>query len=434
MANLENNLKLGGSFLIATLATWGLKQRILGIGEFLGFLSWFGAMSLTPKVINTMVKLKTSANLDQMYATTYGERKNLYTDPNYLPLQIIPDDEMARVADRLKIPEGPDRRRKTEEKLRQISVQSRTWWMLVAGPATPVLSGLICDLLQEPLTRRVTSLRLALGMRSAQRNHDQTSAKLAKRVEKNIERVVGELPDSMLTAWWKDFGRGMLHSSGISKAFSTREAIDGTPESQLQKMAEFFEKLQRDPNRLNTMERYLDWRTEQLKKLEQRALEALEPFEKRLPAEVLQQQYRFIQRRISNALNTMGHYSTLIASLRWGGQSSQELRILLEKPLLSEVQRLHDNGYSTEAQRLAGNPESYRQIIKRLNKRQFKDAYEEMGVSVDLHLRDALKANSLRRLWRKRMPLGLGGGLLAASALYTALFVGRDFKPKGESL
>jgi hypothetical protein len=433
MANLENNLKLGSSFLIATLATWGLKQRILGVGEFLGFASWFGAMALTPKVINTMVKLKTNANLSQMYASTYGERKNLYTDPNYLPLQLIPDEEIMRVADRLKIPEGPDRRRKTEEKLRQISVQSRTWWMLVAGPATPVLSGLICDLLQDPLTRRINNLRFALGMRQAQRKGSQPSAKLAQRVEKNIDRVVGDLPDSMLTAWWKDFGRGMLHSTGLRKVFSLREATDGTPEFQLQKMVEFFEKNQRDPNRLDTIDRYLDWRTEQLKKLEQRSLEALEPFEKRLPAENAQQLHRFIRRRISNALNTIAHYRTLIGALRAGGQSAEDIRILMEKPVLSEVQRLYDNGYSAEAQRLAGSPENYRQIIRRLNKRQYKDAYVEMGISIDLHLREALKASSLRSLWRKRMPVGLGGGLLLASALYTALFVGRDFKPKEET-
>jgi hypothetical protein len=427
MSNLEQSLKMGGSFLIATLATWGLKQRIMGVGEFLGFLSWFGAMAFTPKAINTMVHLKTGADLNQMYATTYGERKNLYTDPNYLPLHIVPDEEMERVADRLKIPSGPNRRKNTEEKLRQISIQSRTWWMLMAGPATPVLSGIACDLLQGPLTRRINEWRFQRGMKLAKGYQDGPSAKLAKQVEKNIDRVAGESPDSMLTEWWKNFGRGILHQTGLRKAFSLKEAVDGTPEFQLQKMVKHFDKWQRDPVRLESAERYLTWQNEQLGQLEQRALDALEPFEKSLSSQDWQQQYRFIQRRFANARNTISHYGVLFDALRAGKQSPQEIRILMEKPLLNEVQRLIDTGHYTEANRLAGNPETYRKISQQLGKRQFGQAYSEMGASLDMHLRSALKMVNLRSLWRKRIPLGLGVGMLAATVVYTSLFVGRDF-------
>lgn len=431
ISSLETNLKLGSSFLIASLATWGLRQRILGVGEFLGFLSWFGAMAFTPKIINMFTQLKTGANLNRMYTSTYGERKNLFSDPNYLPLHLVPDSEMESVANRLKIPSGPDRRRKTEEKLRQISVQSRTLWMLVAGPATPVLSGLICDLLQEPITRGITALRFKRGIRLAQKGMEQSSAKLAQRVEKNVDRVIGKRPDSMLAAWWKDFGSGLLQRTGLRDAFHLKEAVDGSPELQLKKMVEHFTKLQGEPERLDTVERYLNWQSDQLKRLETMAFRAFDPFEKRLPTETAENQYRFIRQRINNARNTIAHYRVLVDALRAGGQSPEEIHILVEKPLLSDVQRLMEDGYYTEAQRLAGSPDNYNKISKHIGRRQFMHAYTEMGASIDSHMREALRAEGLRSLWRRRMPIGLGGGLLMATAVYTALFVGRDFKTKG---
>jgi hypothetical protein len=161
LVTLNDNVKMTGSLLIATLATLGLKQKVFGIREYLGFLSWFGAMAATPRIINNMVLWKTGVNLNQVYDSTYGQKQNLFKDPHYLPLHILPDAVINRTADKLGIPPGPHRRQLTEEKMRQISVQTHTWWMLVAGPATPVVSGLICDLLENPALRGVNQIKKA---------------------------------------------------------------------------------------------------------------------------------------------------------------------------------------------------------------------------------------------------------------------------------
>lgn len=431
LSNLEDNMKRGGSFLIATLATVGLKQRILGLREYLGFLSWFGAMAVTPKVINSLINLKTGVNLNQMYESTYDEKKNLFTDPHYMPLQIVPDDKMRSVANRFSIPQGPDRRQQTEEKIRQISIQGRTWWMLVAGPATPVISGLLCDRFEKPLLALTNQIRLASGRLSVAltgKNLDKaTEAKLEKRVARNIDCVVGELPESMLTGWWSKFSRGILQQTGLKQYMSTKKVVDGTAESRLQTMLELFEKLQSDPVRLERLERFLAEQTKQLAKLQADAHKLLKPLEGSLPENIWRQQHRFVQMRIANAATTISHYEVLLKALKSGSQSMADIRIMVEKTVLPEVQRLIKTGHYAEAQRLAGSTDVYRKIVDQLQNRQFDKAFNQMGASIDVHLRNAMTERSLRKLWQSRIINRLGGGLLLASALYVGLFVGRDF-------
>lgn len=227
LAELDDNAKRLGSLAIATLATLGLKQRILGVGEYVGFMSWFGAMAATPSVINNMVRLKTGINLGQKYDSTYGERTNIFKDPNYLPLHILPQSTMDTVAKRLNIPPGPNQRRETEDKMRQISVQTHTWWMLVAGPATPVISGLVADNLQGPATRGYNYVMRGIDDLRAKKALTGTKDKLfADRLVQSVNRLVGPIPESELTSWWKDFAEGITHKTGLRNAVSRKDVLD----------------------------------------------------------------------------------------------------------------------------------------------------------------------------------------------------------------
>ena len=162
--------------------------------------------------------------------------------------------------------------------------------------------------------------------------------------------------------------------------------------------------------------------------LENTANQALEPFEKAISKENWQQQHRFIQQRLANARGTLAHYEAFLQALKQQNMSADDIRLFLEKSRLTDVQRMMSTGHYTEAQRLVGNPDTFRALTKQISRRQFETASAYMGASIEQHLTTALREASLRKLWLKRIPLGLGGSLLAATVLYTSLVVGRDFK------
>lgn len=241
LVTLDDTTKRAGSLLIATLATLGLKQRILGTGEYLGLMSWFAAMASTPKIINGMIHLKTGLNLDQQYDSTYGQRQNLYKDPHYLPLHILPDATINQVANRLKIPAGPNRRQQTEEKIRQISVQSHTMWMLLAGPATPVISGLVCDNLQDPVIRYINRAGLLVSGLSAKSSIGNPDSKVvAAKVKAHIDRLVGERPEALLSDWWKDFGQNIIKKTGLNDFLSSKDVLDSSYSALREKITHYF--------------------------------------------------------------------------------------------------------------------------------------------------------------------------------------------------
>ncbi len=241
LADLDDNMKRFGSLAIASLATLGLKQRILGVGEYVGFASWFAAMAATPTVINNMVRLKTGLNLGQKYDSTYGERLNLFKDPNYLPLHILPKETMDQLARRLKIAPGPNQRQETEEKMRQISVQTHTWWMLAAGPATPVISGLVADNLKDPVVRVYNKMARKYSGWQARNAMNQNDIKvLENRLDQYLDRLVGSLPESELTSWWQNFGEEIVTQTHLRDALSRKDVMNSSDDRLAEKITEYF--------------------------------------------------------------------------------------------------------------------------------------------------------------------------------------------------
>lgn len=430
LANLDDNMKRFGSILIATLATLGLKQKIFGVNEYLGFASWFAAMGITPKIINGLIQLKTGVNLSQQYQSSYGTRENLFKDPNYLPLHVLSDDQINKAADKLGIPKDhPDRRKATEDKMRQIAVQGRTWWMLVAGPATPVISGAICDLLQDPVTKLVNAVKASLAQGQVSRAVSAGNAdKVAARSEKYLAQLVGTVPESELSMWWKDFGRAMSEKTGLKKSLSISEVVDSKQEKLVQRMVEHFEKLDPASEGFSSLEEYLNGQKERLAALDDQAKQFLDGLDGKMSAEAVKRQQNFVNIRLNNARSTLTHYEKLLEALKAGEKG--EVRKLMQKPVLAEVQRLIDTGFVNEAKKLVGDDAIFRKIRNAIEIRQFGEAFKLMGASPAAHLATSLKDSMLRRLWRKRILGYLGGGMLLATTIFTQFFVGRDFKPK----
>jgi hypothetical protein len=495
LAELDDQMKRFGSLGIATLATVGLKQKILGIGEYVGFMSWFGAMAATPAVINNMVRLKTGVNLGQKYDSTYGERLNIFKDPNYLPLHILPAETMTKVASRLNIPPGPNQRRETEEKMRQISVQTHTWWMLMAGPATPVISGLVADNLQGPVLRGYNWI--ARGVDGFRAKHAMTHGKpevFETRLKAAINRMTGPLPESELTSWWKDFGEGISQETGLKSALNRKQVLNDGGALLQDKIVRYFTN-EAEAGQANNPKNfvgglthqkiehtlaYLDRQFKVLKKtddqgvvtreisgklgaLRKNAQDFLHSFEDHFESELkktqdnsrkadlqkrldLVRQYADeVEKNISNAGSTVEHYRAVMQEAqktfekRFTRKSLDQAAQEELSEIRSQIRRDLTNSNLTDLidQKWRGNS----QIAKRMERSAFAEmenalagghfqiANKLMGANPSTHLARVLKDVKAHAMWRNRVVYGLGGSLFLASGLYSALMVGRDFKP-----
>lgn len=481
MADLDDNMKRFGSLAIASLATLGLKQKILGVGEYVGFMSWFSAMAATPTVINSLVRLKTGVNLGQKYDSTYGERLNIFKDPNYLPLHILPPDEMAKVAKRLNIPPGPNQRMETEEKMRQISVQTHTWWMLVAGPATPVISGLVADNLQQPVIRGYNWLGSHLASwRARQALTNASDTVFESRLKAAVDRLTGGLPESDLTSWWKDFGEGITKETGLGNALSRKEVMDEGEYLLSDKITRYFTNEAKDKQtpvsgfskeKADRTLAYLNRQFEvtgkfdengkhvreyggKLGALREKARGLLQGFEEQLTSEMQEtkdaEKLTKLQKRIDrvrwyaaevdnniiNAGSTVEHYratmkkalKTFEADLAKGEleKAVQEIRLNLDNSTLTQVLEQKLQGQSQVARQLGRS--AFAELENAIAGGQTHTASKLMGANPKTHLMRVLRDVKAHSMWRNRMIYGLGGALFAASALYTTLMVGRDFK------
>lgn len=490
LADLDDNMKRFGSVAIATLATLGLKQKILGVGEYVGFMSWFGAMAATPTVINNMVRLKTGVNLGQKYDSTYGERLNVFKDPNYLPLHILPPETMEKVSRRLNIPPGPNQRRETEEKMRQISVQTHTWWMLMAGPATPVISGLVADNLQGPVTRGYNLM--ATGIDKLRAKHAMASDKpevFEKRLRAAVNRLTGPLPESELTSWWKDFGEAITEKTGLRYALTRKQVMDEGEHFLGDKIARYFtnegDKDARNglggltTEKVNRTLEYLDREFKILEKvddngvktreiggklgnLRQKTRDFLRAFEDHFEGELktaqnepqkvalrkrldlLRQVADEVEKNITNAGSTVEHYRALMQE----AQKTFEKRFTAEKitdPDKADLKAIQNkirenlnnctlpdlidqkfNGNSQQAKAMQRS--AFVELENALASGKHQTASKLLGANPSYHLMRVLKDVKAHTMWRNRVVYGLGGTLFAVSALYTALMVGRDFK------
>lgn len=451
LVNLDDNMKRTGSLLIATLATLGLKQRILGVGEFLGVLSWLTAMAATPKIINSVIKAKTGINLNQKYDSTGGHEQNLFKDPNYLPLHILPEETINEVADGLNIPHGPNRRQQTEEKMRQISVQTNTWLMLVAGPATPVIAGLICDNLQDPVMRAINRIRMANASHSAlSALNAKNPAELDKRVGKYLKHLVGETPEAELSSWWKDFDRGMARVTGLQKYLSIKDVVDANQASLVKTISEYLgDRNALAPEQVAETLDYLERQYKagskgippagKLEDLKKKADDFLKHFENTLSKPNYEKHKLMVEDRIHNAQSTVTHYRDLFRlvqdSFKKDGKLqpqrvwnvSDSVKTFMRDANPQVVADLLANGYRAEAEKMVGreNPKIFEKIVQAgANVR----AGNLMGASPESHMTQALKSIKLGSLWRRRMIGYLGGGMAVATGIYTMFFIGRDFK------
>ena len=145
-------MKLGG-LAIATYLFTRKQTPMTKLFEFIGLGTFFASMDLWPKLfIQLPAQLIHGVNVRQQYEDSFGRKKMFYQDHQFIPWDLYSDEEINRIGDRLNVDKDmPNRRDYIQEKMRKIALQNNTLWMLTAGFATPLMSALMCNLLEKPV-------------------------------------------------------------------------------------------------------------------------------------------------------------------------------------------------------------------------------------------------------------------------------------------
>ncbi len=147
-------LMLGGLGIAGYLFTKRQTPMTKGM-EFVGLASFLASMAIWPKIaIQLPAYLIHGVNVHKQYEDSFGRKKPFYQDPQFLPWDLYSDEEIQKIGDRLGVDKNiPNRREFIQEKMKKIATQNNTLWMLTAGFAAPIMSGIICNLSEPYLNK-----------------------------------------------------------------------------------------------------------------------------------------------------------------------------------------------------------------------------------------------------------------------------------------
>ena len=219
MAETSMTLRqLGGGYL-AGIAALSSGSVLFGMKEVLGALSFFGIGMVAPiALIDGVLKHRTGLDFNQHYITSYNdaERKPLFNDPHYLPLHILPEEQVHQVAERLGVMQvGNDDNQDQLNKQGFGKAVTQRWalWMLAAGGLTPAIASWTSHLLEpvaeSPLLKTKVWLQEQAMPLSAAFGNDEHRLAQAKAYTQRIVGSEGN-PDSLMATWWRQLGPKLL--------------------------------------------------------------------------------------------------------------------------------------------------------------------------------------------------------------------------------
>lgn len=139
-------IKAGGLGIAAMIAS-GVASPFKQGMEFIGLGLWLAAMKFWPKLgIAYPIKKRTGVDLNLEYTDSENRRKLFYQDPQYICWDLISDEEINKIGDKLNIPKNiKNRRAAIENKAKQVAVQGNTLILATSGFATPIIASLAAD-------------------------------------------------------------------------------------------------------------------------------------------------------------------------------------------------------------------------------------------------------------------------------------------------
>lgn len=441
LARLDDTTRLLGVTGIAGLGSLGVHQPGASLPLWLGGASWLGAMAITPKILNGAVYLKTGVNLNTKYLSSGGDIRPLFQDPNYMPLQVLPLQKRIELADRLNIPQNrSDRLTLLQDKLKQIAVQTHTWWMLIAGMTTPVLAALICDRLEDAAKEMVSQIRShrAYQQKLLPALNSKNPQQITKALEATVEAAIGSGSEvTTLSRWWKQFPPSVLKTLRLDTLPQSR-LIHANSEARFDRVVRHLEGQLRSPQTKDALKAFVQQQQFKLDRI-------LAPLEKlfedpqikaTVPQSTQLKLAQELQLARDTAEGTMRHLHQLSEVSLKGVPRQKALALLkekMEKSVLSEIEQLNRTGEITKAIKLAGGSTQFNRIVGSFNEGRFAKAFAQIGDSPKSLILKALESLTLRRRWVKRFPGIVGGGVLIATAFFALFVLGKDFGgPSGD--
>lgn len=436
-----------GSLGIATLASAKALSKVTGMGEFLGFATWFASMGLSPKIINKMVQVKYGLNLDQEYVDSYGRRKKVFDDPGFICWDLIPDQKLYSIGDRMGVPQNiVNRKEAIQEKITQVVVQSKTWMMVSVGVTTPVLASLLADSLKKPVNSLFSFIHQK-GLNNLDTSIEKAvnagnTDKAKQIMSKLVQRTFGETDASAISRLWKSAPEVLVKETGITTgALNKLGEVTKTAKKPLTGFTAWISEIAGQANRafkakkLSAVVDHLVSSPEEAKKglvVIEENLKAVNGWKSALMkhSDLLDDAGKeFINLRAKNfeaALNGMKKALSLASE---GKADKKLIEKFLKGINISQAERwsvekiAEFTGKSTaeEIKNLLAQGKTEK-TIKLLSKRPFN--------LID----DAVKDTLLHKRWLKRIG-GIGLAVLAATAIYVFLCMGKSnkYNPKIES-
>ena len=198
-------LKLGGIGIAAYLAsrTADPKTRLM---EYIGLATFLTAMSIYPKLaINAPSKMVHGFDTGKEYIDDQGRKKSVFQDSNYIPYDMYkgenPDENLDLIGDKMGIPRDIHNRHDLiKAQMRKVATQNNTLWMLTAGFATPLMTALICNGLENYViaptmeaTRNNNASRMIKHALEQSANIEKVDSSLNKEVEKILSRYTDKI-------------------------------------------------------------------------------------------------------------------------------------------------------------------------------------------------------------------------------------------------
>lgn len=194
-----------GSLGLGLLLMLKNPMKIKKSMELIGAGSFFASMALWPKLfIQQPLKWQTGVDIHQKYVDSYGRKKMMYQDPQYIPFDLMSKEELNAIGDKAGIPKDiPNREELIKVHAQKVATQGNTLWMLTAGFATPIMSALMCNQAEKYLGKyfEQSDLKKTEAALNAMKNATEVSS---PEMTENLAKFFGEHGKELLESTQRD--------------------------------------------------------------------------------------------------------------------------------------------------------------------------------------------------------------------------------------
>ncbi len=437
LGTLEFESKLTSGGVIALLGSLSSTNFALATKEILGFAGFYGSMGILPHIVHWWVKQKTGVDLEHNYLSTQGDKRNLFTDPQYLPLQLLPNQEIDAIGNKLDVPKHlSNRRRVIEDKIRSTVAQAQTWWMITAGPLVPIIgSGLVRVV--EPLFLKLSNKAQQVFWQSkVYRNPDHP--KYVKRFDHLLATVVGSSPNTELSRWWTTLQKDVVKELDIPKA------LEALPRRERQHQSWWHRVMKTHIRRLSAAHVHgrspaIQKRLQKLKnRLDSTYLSKITEMEGKLNTWATRAPHKTLRSHHVQALNAaknmLRQYKQLLTVLQRPDvfPTDATIHTLLQGGTTTNITRLLENGQYNTAKTVLGSQGNLIEAIGASHSRQGQRLNSLMGATIADQLTKGAKEVINSRHFNRWLVGGVGGGIALASAIFYQLVLSKTSRRRKE--